>query len=99
MIFLEVLLLLLLLLLYIHSQSGGAIAGAALLQAATPETRRATLGANALGDVEPWAGFVLEAVMTMLLVLVVYATAVDEAAKVAKNLVHEDFLFSCPEQL
>ena len=71
---------------YILCQCGGAIAGAALLHAVTPEARRATLGANALGDVEPWAGVLLEALLTMLLVLVVFSTAVDSANRTAPGL-------------
>ena len=73
-------------LLYVLSQCVGATLGAALLHAATPAAHRATLGANALGEVDPWAGLLLEAALTMLLLLVVYSTAVDARREVAPGL-------------
>jgi len=65
----------------------GAVIGAGILHGCTPTSVSASLAANGLGSnnvtgvglvtVTPGAGFVLEALLTMLLVLVVYATAVD----------------------
>ena len=64
----------------------GAVLGSAILYGATPEAHRATLGANGLGEVPAWAGVLLELLLTMLLVLVVFATAVDQSRGVAAGL-------------
>jgi len=73
--------------LYIVVQCIGAVIGAGILHGCTPTSVSASLAANGLGPnnvtgiglvtVAPGAGFVLEALLTMLLVLVVFATAVD----------------------
>ena len=76
--------------LYIIAQCIGAVIGAAILLGVTPEgvPGRAGLGSNGLGPilasgtlnsvtVTPIGGLVMELLMTMLLVLVVYASAVD----------------------
>ena len=67
--------------LYIIAQCIGAVIGAAILLGVTPEgvPGRAGLGSNGLGslNVTPFGGLVMELLMTMLLVLVVYASAVD----------------------
>ena len=76
--------------LYIIAQIVGAILGAGVLFGVTPEGRRGSLGANGLGEgadaVHPAAGILLEAVLTMMLVLVVYATAVDSANRISPGL-------------
>ena len=64
----------------------GAVLGSAILYGATPEAARASLGANGLGLVPAWAGVLLELLLTMLLVLVVFATAVDQSRGVAPGL-------------
>merc|ERR1719186_2331252 len=67
--------------LYIIAQCIGAVIGAAILLGVTPEgvPGRIALGSNGLGslNVTPFGGLVMELLMTMLLVLVVYASAVD----------------------
>jgi len=76
--------------LYIVSQCVGAILGAGVLYGVTPEGRRGNLAANGLGEgadaVHPAAALLLEAMLSMMLVLVVYATAVDSANKVSPGL-------------
>ena len=76
--------------LYIIAQIVGAILGAGVLFGVTPEGRRGSLAANGLGEgadaVHPAAGILLEAVLTMMLVLVVYATAVDSANRISPGL-------------
>ena len=76
--------------LYILAQCAGATLGAGVLYGVTPEGRRGSLGANGLGEgadaVHPAAGILLEAVLTMMLVLVVYATAVDSANRISPGL-------------
>jgi MIP family channel proteins len=67
--------------LYWAAQLAGAIAAAFLLRAVVPEEtwRVVALGVPELArDFPVWAGIVLEAVTTFFLVLVVFATAVDE---------------------
>jgi len=71
---------------YILSQCVGAILGAGLLHAFTPEAHEAGLGANGLGEVAPFAGFLLEALLSMMLVLVVFSTAVDPGKNTAPGL-------------
>ena len=69
---------------YVISQCIGAVAGAAILFGVTPEAVRGSLGSNGLAEgVKPVAGMVMELLMTMVLVLVVYASAVDSANKTA----------------
>jgi aquaporin TIP len=66
---------------YIFMQLAGATVAALLLNVIYPAaTRTAThLGSPSLGaGISPWRGFVVEAVLTFFLVLVVFATAVDE---------------------
>ena len=49
-----------------------------VLYLVTPPGDRGTLGSNSLGkDVSAGAGLLMEMIITMLLVMVVYATAVD----------------------
>ena len=59
--------------------------GAAILYGTTKEGSRGGLGANGIGtasvSVSPFAGMVMEMIGTMVLVLVVYATAVDKRNK------------------
>ena len=59
--------------------------GAAILYGTTKEELRGGLGANGIGtasvSVSPFAGMVMEMIGTMVLVLVVYATAVDKRNK------------------
>lgn len=67
--------------LYWVAQLAGAIAAAFLLKALVPEEtwRAVVLGTPTLArDFPVWAGIVLEAITTFFLVLVVFATAVDE---------------------
>ena len=53
--------------------------GAAILYGTTKEANRSTLGANGIGiSVSPFGGMVMELIGAMVLVLVVYATAVDK---------------------
>merc|ERR1712080_154592 len=74
---------------YIFVQIIGAIAGVAVLKSATPELQQDQFGANGLGSkdgvndvlVPACGAFLLEALLTMMLVLVVYASAVDENTK------------------
>jgi aquaporin Z len=66
---------------YWVSQFAGAVAAALLLRVVFDDTKinAAHLGAPGLGEgVAVWEGLVLEIVMTFLLVLVVFATAVDD---------------------
>ena len=64
--------------LYLTSQCAGSVLGAAVLYLVTPPGDRGTLGSNSLGkDVSAGAGLLMEMIITMLLVMVVYATAVD----------------------
>ena len=76
--------------LYIVAQCVGATLGAGVLYGVTPEGRRGSLAANGLGEgadaVHPAAGILLEAVLSMVLVLVVYATAVDSANRISPGL-------------
>ena len=61
---------------YIVAQTVGAIAGAAVLHFASLE--KWSLGVNGISEnTTPAGGFVMEALLTMLLVLVVFASAVD----------------------
>ena len=72
---------------YILAQVGGASLGSGVLYAITPESRRSSLASTSLGDgVHPVSGLVLEAVLTMMLVLVVYSTAVDTNTKAVPGL-------------
>lgn len=83
---------------YIVVQSLGAIVGAGLLYGVTPAAQRDSIGANGLNSKEKiedamvdvaihaGAGFVLEALLTMMLVLVVYASAVDPKTKAAPGV-------------
>ena len=72
---------------YILAQCAGATMGSGVLYAITPESRRSSLASNSLGDdVHPVSGLVLEAVLTMMLVLVVYSTAVDPNTKAVSGL-------------
>jgi len=67
---------------YVIAQCIGAVAGAGILYGVTPETVRGSLGSNGLAEgVKPLAGMVMELLMSMLLVLVVYASAVDGGNK------------------
>merc|ERR1711983_737014 len=67
---------------YVIAQCIGAVAGAGILYGVTPETVRGTLGSNGLAEgVKPLAGVVMELLMSMLLVLVVHASAVDGGNK------------------
>eukprot|EP00090_Calanus_glacialis_P009676 TRINITY_DN18074_c0_g1_i1.p1 TRINITY_DN18074_c0_g1~~TRINITY_DN18074_c0_g1_i1.p1 ORF type:complete len:237 (+),score=57.55 TRINITY_DN18074_c0_g1_i1:57-767(+) len=69
---------------YVIAQCIGAVIGAGILHLVTPSQHRAGLGSNGLADgVTPLGGMVMELLMTMLLVLVVYATAVDTGNKTA----------------
>jgi MIP family channel proteins len=69
---------------YVIAQCIGSVIGAGILHLATPSQHRAGLGSNGLADgVTPLGGMVMELLMTMLLVLVVYATAVDTGNKTA----------------
>merc|ERR1711936_1192471 len=59
---------------YVIAQCIGAAAGAAILYGVTPEAVRGSLGSNGLAEgVKPVAGMVMELLMSMVLVLVVYA--------------------------
>ncbi|MGH8991107.1 MAG: MIP family channel protein [Acidimicrobiia bacterium] len=65
---------------YMGAQMAGAIAGAAVLRGAIPESlwRSAKLGTPGLGDgISAGQGVIIEAVLTFLLVWVIFATAVD----------------------
>ena len=66
-------------------QCVGATLGAAILYGVTPAELRGTLGSNAVGNMingtQPAAGLVMELIGTAILVLVVYATAVDNNNK------------------
>jgi MIP family channel proteins len=67
-------------LLYIGAQLAGAVAGAAVLRGAVPESlwRQVNLGTPGLGGgVNAAQAVVIEAVLTFLLVWVIFATAVD----------------------
>jgi len=68
--------------LYIVAQCLGAIAGAGILYGATGEGLRGGLGSNMIGTgsaaATPFGGMVMELIGSMLLVLVVFATAVDK---------------------
>lgn len=69
---------------YVIAQCIGAVIGAGILHLVTPSQHRGGLGSNSLADgVTPLGGMVMELLMTMLLVLVVYATAVDTGNKTA----------------
>merc|ERR1712013_749058 len=69
---------------YVVSQCIGAVIGSAILFGVTPEALRGSLGSNGLAEgVSPFGGMVMELLMTMVLVLVVYASAVDSANKTA----------------
>eukprot|EP00092_Neocalanus_flemingeri_P108197 GFUD01138931.1.p1 GENE.GFUD01138931.1~~GFUD01138931.1.p1 ORF type:complete len:256 (+),score=83.33 GFUD01138931.1:109-876(+) len=70
--------------LYIIAQCIGAVLGAGILYLVSPADVRdaSNLGSNGLGaNVTPLGGMVMELLMTMLLVLVVYASAVDTGNK------------------
>ena len=63
---------------FMVAQLGGAVVGALLLLAAIPDAADTNLGAHALGpDVSVGMGFVMEVVVTFVLVFVIFATAVD----------------------
>lgn len=65
-------------LMFMVAQLGGAVVGALLLLAAIPDAADTNLGAHALGpDVSVGMGFVMEVVVTFVLVFVIFATAVD----------------------
>lgn len=67
-------------LVYFGAQLGGAVAGAAVLRGALPESlwRSAKLGTPGLGaGMDAAHGVIIEAVLTFVLVWVVFATAVD----------------------
>jgi len=69
---------------YVISQCIGSVIGAGILHLVTPAQHRGGLGSNGLADgVTPIGGMVMEMLMTMLLVLVVYASAVDGGNKTA----------------
>ena len=69
---------------YVIAQCIGAVIGAGILYGVTPESVRGSLGSNGLGDgVSPFGAIVMELLMSMVLVLVVYASAVDSANKTA----------------
>jgi len=72
---------------YIVSQCIGGVLGSTLLYVATPANYTAKLGANdpALG-VSSGAAVIMEMVMTFLLVMVVFSTAVEDKTKVAPGL-------------
>merc|ERR1712013_336799 len=71
-------------LVYVIAQCIGAVLGAGILYGVTPEAVRGSLGSNELAEgVTPFGGMVMELLMTMVLVLVVYASAVDSANKTA----------------
>jgi len=68
--------------LYIVVQCIGAIVGAAILYGTTKEEVRGGLGSNGIGiSASPFGGMVMELIGSMILVLVVYATAVDKNNK------------------
>lgn len=68
--------------LYIVVQCIGAIVGSAILYGTTKGESRGGLGANGIGiSASAFAGMVMEMIGSMVLVLVVYATAVDERNK------------------
>ena len=69
---------------YVIAQCIGAVIGAGILYGVTPEAVRGSLGSNGLAEgVSPFGGMVMELLMSMVLVLVVYASAVDSANKTA----------------
>jgi len=73
--------------LYIFAQCIGAILGATVLYLATPVAARATLGSNAVSSGVPVFGaFVMELLLTSLLIMVIYASAVDSNNKSAPML-------------
>jgi len=67
---------------YVIAQCIGAVIGAGILYGVTPVGVRGTLGSNAL-NASPFGAMVMELLMSMVLVLVVYASAVDSANKTA----------------
>jgi len=73
--------------LYVIAQCIGAVVGAGILYAVTPQEFRGGLGSNGLAPgVTPLGGLVMELLMSMVLVLVVYSTAVDAANKTSPML-------------
>jgi len=66
--------------LYIVVQCIGAIIGAGILYGVTEENARRGLGSNRINEVNttPFGGMFMELIGSMVLVLVVYATAVDK---------------------
>merc|ERR1712083_452658 len=67
---------------YVIAQCIGAVIGAGILYGVTPESVRGSLGSNGLGDgVSPFGAMVMELLMSLVLVL--YASAVDNANKTA----------------
>ena len=67
---------------YVIAQCIGAVIGAAILYGVTPEDHMGSLGSNGVADgVTPCGAMVMELLMSMLLVLVVYASAVDGGNK------------------
>ena len=76
--------------LYIIAQCIGATLGTAVLYGVTPENLRGNLAANSLGEgedaIHPAAGLLLEAVLTMMLVLVIFSTVIDSANKITPGL-------------
>jgi len=73
-------------LVYTVSQCIGAVLGSSILYGVTPTSRLGTLGANGIGEVSPGAAVLLEAILTMVLVLVVYSSAVDPSHPWAPGL-------------
>ena len=57
------------------------LSGAGILYGATREEERDKLGSNGIGFTTPFGGMVMELIGSMVLVLVVYATAVDKRNK------------------
>ena len=63
---------------YVVAQLFGAILGAFLLKAVIPDAQEGNLAAHALGaDIGVGAGMAVEAILTFVLVFVIFATAVD----------------------
>ncbi|TML02397.1 MAG: aquaporin [Actinobacteria bacterium] len=65
---------------YIVTQRAGAVVGAALLRGVMPEAdwRRAHLGATLVNGISNGQAVLLEAILTFFLVIVVFATAIDD---------------------
>merc|ERR1712080_295522 len=72
---------------YIVSQCVGGVLGSLLLYLVTPTNYTATLGANdPAPGVSSGAAVILELLLTFLLVMVVFSTAVEEKTKVSPGL-------------